>query len=336
MSSVIWYLYEFAKKSWIDKFTTAKSHKEIMDKPDRFRDFPKVTRENCISCGACTAACPVPKAIKLIRDTDTDTEIGLTYPEIDNSTCIRCGFCSEVCPSEPKTITCGENHEIREEFQIIPTSIRYVIDDYLCIRCKKCKKVCPVDAIEEQDNKLSVNQKKCIHCGKCAEICPVKGSLKTIYVNHLEEQKKVIKLITDSLEKIVEDNEYQFMDLDKNSTFRMQIPIKPLKDKCLKIINIDDLVQDLLEKMTDRLNLRVITWDMSKCNNCRLCVDECPSKAITYNKNDGVQRNVDKCLRCSVCYQTCPFDVVRYYHVRFLIEDEIIVITVQTSQLARN
>ena len=56
----------------------------------------------------------------------------------------------------------------------------------------------------------------------------------------------------------------------------------------------------------------------------------------TYNKNEGVQRNVDKCLRCSVCYQTCPFDVVRYYHVRFLIEDEIIVITVQTSQLARN
>ncbi len=336
MSSVIWYLYEFAKKAWIDKFTTAKSEKEIMDKPDRFRDFPQVTKENCISCGACTAACPTPSAIKLIRNTDATINEILTFPEIDNSICIRCGFCSEVCPSIPKTITCGENHEITEEFQIIPTEIKYVIDDYLCIRCKKCTKVCPVDAIEEQDNKLRINQKKCINCGKCTKVCPVKGSLKIIYVNNVEEQKQVIKLITNTLESVVEENEYQFKDLDKNSIFRMQIPIKPLKDKCLEIINMEDLVQDLLEKMIDRLNLRVITWDMDKCNNCRLCVAECPSSAITYNKNDGVQRDIDKCLRCSICYQTCPFYVVKFYNVRFLIEDDVILITVQSSQLSRS
>ena len=42
MSSVIWYLYEFARKSWAENFAAAKSDSEIMDTPSRFRDFPVV------------------------------------------------------------------------------------------------------------------------------------------------------------------------------------------------------------------------------------------------------------------------------------------------------
>ena len=36
-------------------FLNAKNEPEISQKPERFRDFPKVNKEYCIGCGACQA-----------------------------------------------------------------------------------------------------------------------------------------------------------------------------------------------------------------------------------------------------------------------------------------
>ena len=43
--------------------------------------------DECISCGACTSACPV----------DAISE-GDTQYNIDPEVCIDCGACAEVCP----------------------------------------------------------------------------------------------------------------------------------------------------------------------------------------------------------------------------------------------
>ena len=82
MSSLIWYIYDFARKAWVDGFANARSKHEIMEKPERFRDFPKINPEFCIACGACTASCPSPNAIKLVRDEDNEQEEGMTYTVI--------------------------------------------------------------------------------------------------------------------------------------------------------------------------------------------------------------------------------------------------------------
>lgn len=113
--------------------TDAKSKHDIVEKPDRFRDFPEVLKEYCIACGACTQSCPSPHAIKLVRDGDNDDGEGQTYPVINTRACIRCGFCAEVCPTEPKTLLCGENHLIREEFNIIPSKRQYTVDDFFYV-----------------------------------------------------------------------------------------------------------------------------------------------------------------------------------------------------------
>lgn len=342
MSSVIWYLYEFARKSWIDKFADAKSEHDIVERPARFRDFPEVFKEYCIGCGACTAACPAPSAIKLVREADTSEKEGMTYPVINNRGCIRCGFCAEVCPTDPKAIECGENHLIREEFTILPVDKMYVIDDYLCIRCKKCLKACQVDgAIKEEDNKIVIDQSKCIACGDCLNNCPVKGALKGIYISNVEEQKQIINLVVQTLEKTIEDKQDEIKKLPSDKLYKMELPAAELIQKALKILPNEEMIIDLIEKVTDRLKLRVITWDESRCNQCRLCVDECPSGAISYDKEHGVKRDSDKCLRCSTCYQTCPFGVAGYHVAKFLFnknsddsyDDDVILITLKPSNL---
>jgi energy-converting hydrogenase A subunit P len=340
MSSVIWYLYEFARKSWAEKFTAAKTDSEIMEVPSRFRDFPEVRKEYCIACGACTAACPAPMAIKLVRTSDSAHEDGITYPVINNRGCIRCGFCAEVCPTDPKTLLCGENHLIREEFTILPVDKMFVIDDYLCIRCKKCLQACSqvAEAISEVDKKMVIDQSKCIGCGECIKNCPVKGAVKGIYINNVEEQKEIINIVVDTLEARIEADQDKIKKLAPEEVYKIDYPIDDLVKKAREIIPNDELIRDSIEKITDRLKMRILTWDDEKCTNCRLCTSECPSGAITYDKEKGVQRNPDKCLKCSICYQTCPFGVAGLYVARFLLSDTslkdgVIQITLKPSQL---
>jgi energy-converting hydrogenase A subunit P len=340
MSSVIWYLYEFARKSWVEGFTNAKSKHDIVEKPDRFRDFPEVIKEYCIGCGACTSSCPSPHAIKLVRSEDTSENEGMTYPIINNRACIRCGFCAEVCPTEPKTILCGENHLIKENFNIIPSKRKFIIDDFLCIKCKKCIKSCKVNAIEEKNNKFHVNEGKCISCGDCLEACPVKGAMKGVFIENLEGQKAIIKLVVDTLENYIENKEKELQELPDDKILKLQLPLSVLWNDVLKIFDSEEIVLEIIKNATDRLKMKFITWDENKCNKCRLCVDECPTGAITYNKEENiVTHNKDKCLRCSNCYQTCPFGVVKYFVAKFLLSDElddenIILITIKASQLA--
>lgn len=340
MASFIHYLYDFATKRWLDGFFNAKSKEDIAEIPDRFRDFPRVEKEYCIACGSCTASCPSPNAIKLIRDSDSEDGHGLVYPEINPSSCIRCGFCSEVCPSEPKTLYCGENHFICEDFNIIPSKRKYIIDDYLCIKCHKCQDNCEVGAIDFINNRMVVNQSKCISCGKCLEVCPVKGAMKGVYIANLEEQKEIIDLTVKTLEEYIESRADDLKEIHDDKLFLAEIKFKPLFDKALAIINDEELVYDVLDKAINRLNIRLVIWDYDKCTNCQLCIGECPTGAIIYDKDiPAVIRNPDKCLRCSICYQTCPFDVVSYYSAKFNLDEKdgekVIHITVKESQLAK-
>lgn len=298
-------------------------------------------KEYCIACGACTQSCPSPHAIKLVRDGDNDDGEGQTYPVINTKACIRCGFCAEVCPTEPKTLLCGENHLIREEFNIIPSKRQYTVDDFLCIKCKKCIKSCPVDgAIIEKDNKIAVDQSKCISCGNCLEACPVKGgAMKGVFIDNLEDQKGIIRLVVNTLEEFIESKEDELQSLPSEKLLKLQLPLSKIWDKALQILPDEEVALEVIENATDRLKIRIITWDESKCEKCRLCVDECPTGAITYDPDENkVERDSDKCLRCSNCYQTCPFSVVKYFIAKFLLDEvdgeKVILITLKESQLA--
>jgi len=45
--------------------------------------------------------------------------------------------------------------------------------------------------------------------------------------------------------------------------------------------------------------------DKGKCTGCESCVPECPSSAISMDK-DKAKVNSDSCVDCGVCVDTCP------------------------------
>jgi energy-converting hydrogenase A subunit P len=332
MSSAIWYLYEFARRRWLDRFANAKTDPEIAEAPPRFRDFPEVEKDLCISCGACVFSCPSPGAIKLVRDEND----GMIFPVIDSNRCIRCGFCVEVCPTEPKTLKNGENYLIHEEYSILPKERVYVADEYLCIRCKKCLDACKVGAISYQDNLISIDQSKCVSCGDCIDACPVRGAIKETFIINIEEQKQIINNLEQTLEEYI-NSEIEILrkqpDFDPDKIIKLELRLDEFLENTVEILPNEEMVLKIIEKLTDRLKMNIITWNDEMCNSCRLCVDECPVGAISYDKEKGIQRNPEKCLSCSICAQTCPFGVPTLYIARFLLKDNKILITLTPSKI---
>ena len=288
MSSLMWYIFDFARKAWADAFADAKTKPEIAEKPERFRDFPKVNKEYCIGCGACTVSCPSPNAIKIVREKDDETGEGLTYPVITPGACIRCGFCAEVCPTDPKTLECGLNHLIYPDFNIIPSKRQYIVDDYLCLKCKKCLKQCPVDAISEIDGKIVVDQLNCISCGDCVEICPVSGAMKGAFVENLQGQKDLILLCVDYLEDFINNQEEDLRALEKDGLLQYDVPLSEIWDDALKIIPDDEIAMEIITNAVNRLKIRIIDWDKDKCEKCQLCIPDCPTKCISFDEENDM------------------------------------------------
>ncbi len=55
-----------------------------------------------------------------------------------------------------------------------------------------------------------------------------------------------------------------------------------------------------------------LLWDESKCDGCRLCVRDCPAKAIEVEvvdrkaKKYAYHYRVDRCIYCAQCVVSCP------------------------------
>ena len=207
MSSIIWYVYEFARKDWLERFFDARAKEEIVCAPDRFKGTPKVKEEYCIGCGACIRVCPTPGAIKLIRKEEK------AVPMVNEKACIRCGFCGEICPT--KSIKVGlMAEETAELVKLIPHELIYSIDESFCVACGRCVEVCPTKAIE-MDDTTRIKRENCIACGECNEVCPVEGAIKIIPVAEIESMREGLKKLFSFLESVSEKEFLEYRKFEK-------------------------------------------------------------------------------------------------------------------------
>ena len=60
----------------------------------------------------------------------------------------------------------------------------------------------------------------------------------------------------------------------------------------------------------DRLRGKLL-WDESKCDGCKLCVRDCPAKAIEIDVVDRAAKKylyhyrIDRCIYCAQCVESC-------------------------------
>lgn len=50
--------------------------------------------------------------------------------------------------------------------------------------------------------------------------------------------------------------------------------------------------------------------DEEACNGCTLCAKRCPEEAITGEKKEPHNLNMEKCIKCGICYDACKFDAI--------------------------
>jgi ech hydrogenase subunit F len=54
-----------------------------------------------------------------------------------------------------------------------------------------------------------------------------------------------------------------------------------------------------------------VVWEMQKCIWCRLCEKNCPTKAITTDKEHKTQTIVRaRCIACRTCVDVCPTNTI--------------------------
>ncbi len=65
-----------------------------------------------------------------------------------------------------------------------------------------------------------------------------------------------------------------------------------------------------LSALTKKLTTQKAVIDGSKCKSCGRCIDHCPQKTISKDKEGKAKITQSNCIRCYCCQELCPFDAV--------------------------
>jgi len=181
-ASVYWYLREFARFAWVQKFLFAKTAPLIT--PAHFRGFPEPTGKPCMHALFCMMVCPAPGAIEVIHQDEG------WVPRIHKGHCIRCGLCVEACPNG--VLTSGRVLEtMADQMTSLVCSFRIAIDHDRCMGCGNCCTACPINKMTDaqmgsgghssnddvimrvQGGDVQVlHEEKCTGCKTCEQSCP--------------------------------------------------------------------------------------------------------------------------------------------------------------------
>ena len=151
-----------------------------------------------------------------------------------------------------------------------------------CTGLGTCERVCPFDAIHVVNGVAVVDEEKCTACKKCIEACP----------------KNIIELVPVSKEVRV-----LCKNIDKGKAVMEVCKVGCIGcQRCVKACKFD--------AMTFENNLAKI--DYSKCTNCMVCAEVCPTKTIyaDFSKRKKAYINEDLCIGCTICKRACEFDAI--------------------------
>lgn len=190
-----------------------------------------------------------------------------------------------------RVICCGDSENAMEKYEY------YGIKDckaaemlaggskscrYGCTGLGTCVRECPFDAIHIVNGVAVVDEEKCTACKKCIAVCP-KGIIELVPIS-----KKVRVLCRN------QDKGKATMQACKVGCIACQ--------KCVKACRFDAI----------KVENNVAKIDYSKCVNCMMCAEVCPTKTIYANFAERKKAfiNDDKCIGCTICSKNCNFGAI--------------------------
>jgi electron transport complex protein RnfB len=190
-----------------------------------------------------------------------------------------------------RVICCGDSNNAKEKYEyqgITDCKAAEALAGgskscrYGCTGLGTCVKACPFDAIHVINGVAVVDEEKCTACKKCIAVCP----------------KNIIELVPISKEVRVlcknQEKGKEVMQSCKVGCIACQ--------KCVKACKFDAII---FENNLARI-------DYSKCTNCMMCAEACPTKTIYANFANRKKASVidDKCIGCTICSKNCNFDAI--------------------------
>jgi 4Fe-4S ferredoxin len=215
--------------------------------------------------------------------------------------------------------------------------LRHVLslDAKLCIGCDICSVICPQETPKLASPVLKEGRliqkpipdfeaQSCTFCGECVVLCP--SNAIEIEVNGKESIRVVEANVFPTLVKEIEID-VKKCDLSCNCVCQSKCPTKAID---VKIVEEGNGKQRIIEKvLVDRKLCIVCRKCTSACpfnairvtkpfsgfvrlntslcpDNCQVCLDACPSKAISSDKRLKPVVDEEFCIYCGACREACP------------------------------
>lgn len=151
-----------------------------------------------------------------------------------------------------------------------------------CTGLGTCVRECPFDAIHIVNGVAVVDEEKCTACKKCIAVCP-KGIIELVPAS------SKVRVLCRNQEK-----GKSVINVCKTGCIACS--------KCVKACRFDAI----------KIENNVAKIDYSKCVNCMMCAEVCPTKTI-YANFAGRKKAVideDKCIGCTICSKNCSFEAI--------------------------
>jgi len=273
------------------------------------------------SCSWCLKVCPIDGAIY-----QDDYKIF-----INNELCVSCGACSGICPSQAFDFNGFSPEEL----------VKRISTTGETVSCKKNVPCISVLSVEHLISAVINSQNDVIlDIGYCKD-CAI-GSL----FEEIERKKEEANYVLEKLgiknrvifqelylptEKKEEKNRREFLkNLGKTTvglTFwafisklpyfeteefkpknivgeKIDIPKRKLLVEILKTAQLNPLIQFEAEKISFTSDKWI---DNSKCTNCSVCYNLCPTGALKAGEERlKILFEPKLCIKCGICHETCP------------------------------
>ncbi len=229
---------------------------------------------------------------------------------LDEDRCVGCGICVAICPKEAPKLSPPVTREGR-----LVQKPRVDFEADKCVFCGECVDLCPTNAIKMEINDeqripifeveafptlrklISVDAKKCWYgaiTAACDLVCQKECPTEAIEV---------------TVKNVGEGPEGRIVD------FKVREEECIFCKKC-EVACPEDAIS-VIKPFRGTLQV-----DTNLCpEGCQVCVDICPSEALTVDEDKKLVVNEEFCIYCGACQQVCPENAIKVERTQVLHTD---------------